>query len=50
MRSVFIFIGVDVAVNNIKVFSVAVDMQQRVCIALLSKYKRFPTAVNNNKH
>jgi hypothetical protein len=37
MRSIAI-VGVDVAVSNIKVFSVAMKMQQWVSIALFSSY------------
>ena len=37
----FIPVGVDVAVNNIKVFSVAMEMQQCVTFALLLSYKIF---------
>jgi hypothetical protein len=48
IRSFFI-VGVDVAVNNIKGFSVAMEMQQLVLFALLSNYKMSRSAVNN-KH
>jgi hypothetical protein len=40
-------VGVDVAVNNIKVFSVAMEIQQWVPFALLSSYKIFRPVVNN---
>jgi hypothetical protein len=38
-----------VALNNTEVFSVVVDTQQWVQLALLPIYKIFRTAVNNNK-
>jgi hypothetical protein len=47
----FLFIvAVGVAVNNIKVFSGAMEMQQWVTFALLSSYKIFRVVDNNNKH
>jgi hypothetical protein len=47
----FLFIvAVGVAVNNIKVFNVAMEMQQWVTFALLSSYKIFRVAVNSNKY
>ena len=49
MRSIAI-VGVDVAVSNIKVFSVAMKMQQWVSIALFSSYTIWRTAVNSNKY
>jgi len=49
--SLFLFIVVvGVAVNNIKVFFVAMEMQQWVTFALLSSYKIFRVAVTNNKY
>jgi hypothetical protein len=48
--SLFIVVGVDVAVNNIEVFSNATEMQQWVPCALLLSYKIFRTGVNNNKY
>jgi len=47
----FLFIvAVGVAVNGIKVFNVAMEMQQWVTFALLSSYKIFRVAVNSNKY
>jgi len=46
----FIFVSFDVAVNNIRVFDVAMEMQLWVSFPLLSSYKIFFTAVNNNKY
>ena len=47
----FLFIvAVGVAVNNVKVFSFAMEMQQWVTFALLSNYKIFRVAVNNNRY
>jgi hypothetical protein len=43
----FYVVGVNVAVNNVKVFSVAKEMQQWASFALLSSCKIFRTAVNN---
>jgi hypothetical protein len=48
-RSIFI-VGVEVAVNNKKVFSVAMEIQQRVPFALLWSCKIFRTAVNNIRY
>ena len=50
IRSLFIVVGVYVAVSNIKVFIIAMEMQQWLPFALLSKYKIFRAAVNNNKY
>jgi hypothetical protein len=48
---VFIVVGTDVVVSNIKLFIVAMEMQQWVCFAVLSsKKKKIHTAVNNNKY
>jgi hypothetical protein len=41
--------GIVVAVNDIMVFSVAMEMQQSGPVALLLSCKIFDTAVNNNK-
>jgi hypothetical protein len=41
MCSVFVVVYVDVAVNNIKTFSISVEMQQQVPFAMLSRYKVF---------
>jgi hypothetical protein len=41
-------VGTDVGVNIINIFRVAVKMQQWAPFALLSSYKMFCTAVNNN--
>ena len=47
----FLFIAaLSVVVNNIKVFSVAMEMQQWITFAFLSSYKIFRVAVNNNKY
>jgi hypothetical protein len=43
-------IDVYVAVNNIKVFIFAMEMQQCVPFALLAGYKVFGAVVNNNKY
>jgi hypothetical protein len=43
-------LAIHVTVNNIKLFSVAVGMQQWVPFALLSSYKIFHTVVNNNNN
>jgi len=45
-----LFIVVYVAVNNIKVFSIAIKMQQWVPFALLSSYKSFHTVVGNKDY
>jgi len=50
VRFLFIADGADVVVNNIKVFRVATETQQWVPSALLSSYKTFSTAVNNNRY
>jgi hypothetical protein len=47
--SLFIVVGVHAAVNNIKVFSVTVEMQQCVPFALLSGYKMFRIALDSGK-
>jgi hypothetical protein len=49
IRSLFVAVGVTVVINNIKVFSVSVEMQQWVTFALLSSYETFFAAVNNDK-
>jgi hypothetical protein len=48
IRYVFIFVGIDVAVNNIKVFSVSMEIQQLVPFAPFSSSRIFRTAVNNS--
>jgi len=48
--ALFITVGVGTDVNNKKVFSFAVGMQQCVLFALLSSCKIFRTVVINNKH
>jgi len=45
---VVFFLCVDVAVNNMKVFSVAMQMEKWIPFALLSSYEIFRTAVYNN--
>lgn len=49
IRSIFI-VGVYVPVNNIKVFSVAIEIQQLVSFALLPSYKIFCVAIINMKY
>jgi hypothetical protein len=44
MRSLSID-GIDVPVNNIQVFSIATEMQQRVSFVLLASYKIFCTNI-----
>jgi hypothetical protein len=48
----FTFIGIYsyVAVNSIRMFIYAIEMQQCVPFALLTGYKIFGAPVNNNKH
>jgi hypothetical protein len=46
---VFILADVDVAVNNIKVFSDAMQMQQQDAFALLSINSILHTFIKNNK-
>jgi len=50
IHSLFIFVGFDVAVNSIRVFGVAMEMQLWVSFPMLSSYKIFFTAVNNNEY
>ena len=45
----FYVVGANVAVNNVKVFSVANEMQQWASFAKLSRCKIFRIAVNNVK-
>jgi hypothetical protein len=47
IRCLFIVLCVDVAVNNIQVLIVAMEMQKWVPFTLSSRYKIFRTAVNN---
>jgi len=46
--SFFITVGVDVAVNNVKVFTVATKMQEWVRFARFTRYRIFHTAVVNS--
>ena len=50
LPSIFIVFGIDVAANNIKVFSVAMEMKQWVTVVLLSNCKIFRTAVHSKKY
>jgi hypothetical protein len=50
INSLFIVVSIKVDVNNINVFSVAMQMQQWVLFALLLCYQIFHTAVNSNKY
>jgi hypothetical protein len=52
IRYLFIIVGVDAAVNNINVFSVAMEKQELVPLHCCrnTKYKILLTAVNNNNH
>jgi hypothetical protein len=50
MRSLFIVVGVDVAVNSRKMFSVIMEMKQWVPFALLSSYERFRNVGNTSKY
>jgi len=45
--NIFGIVDLHVAVNNIKVFIAATEVQQWVLYALFSSYKIFRTAVNN---
>jgi len=49
IRSLFIFVDVYVAVNNINVSFVAKKMLQWIPFATLSNYKMFCTDVNDTK-
>lgn len=42
-------VGIDVAVKDIKVFGVAMEMQKWVHFVLLFSYKILHTTVNSNK-
>lgn len=46
----FIVVGVGVAASNIKLFNVAMEVQQWIPFALLLSYKIFLTAVYNNNY
>ena len=46
-KCLFVIVDLHAAVNNIKVFSVATEVQQWVLYALFLSYKIFRTAVNN---
>jgi len=50
LPSLFMVFGIDVAANNIKVFSAAMEMKQWVSFVLLSNYKIFRTAVHSSKY
>jgi hypothetical protein len=50
IRSVFVVPCVDAAVSNIKLFIVAIEMQQWVPFSLVSNYRIFLTAVDNNEY
>jgi hypothetical protein len=50
MIPIFIFSGIRVVANNIKVFGVAVKMKIWAPVPLLSIYKLFRTALKDNKH
>jgi len=47
MHSLCIVVNLQIAVNNIKLLTVAIGMQEWVTFALLLSYKIFCTAVNN---
>jgi hypothetical protein len=47
--SLFIVSNFQLAVNNTKPVSVAMETEERVLCALLSSYKIFPTVVNKKK-
>lgn len=47
---IFMVVGIYVPANNIKLFSVAIEIQQLVSFALLPSYKMFCIAVNSNKY
>jgi hypothetical protein len=46
----FIIVGVSVTVDHIKLYSVAMVVQQCVLFAPLSSHKTLRTAVNNSKY
>ena len=48
-RSLFIVVGLYVAVNNIKVFSAATETQHSFPFRMLSRYRIIRAAVHNNK-
>jgi len=50
LRSLSSVVGVEVAVNNIEAFTVAMELQQWVPIAPLPSYKIFRTTVDNRKY
>ena len=50
MPSLFIVIGVGIDVNNIKLFSVAMEIQQWISFAILSSYTVSLAAVYNNEN
>jgi hypothetical protein len=47
MRSRFIFVDTNVALNNKKPLNFAVKKQEWVCFEVLSSYRVFRAAVNN---
>ena len=47
IRPIFIVVGMDVPVNNIKMYFVAMERQHCVPFAILSSYKILPTALDN---
>jgi hypothetical protein len=49
VRSIFIVVGVDVPVNNMKMFFVALERQHCVPFAGFKSYKILRTAVDNNE-
>ena len=48
--SVFIVVGVYIAVRDMEVFSIATEMEKLVPFALFSNYRLFRTALNNNNN
>jgi hypothetical protein len=48
LRSIFIVVGVDIPLNGIKVFFVAMEWQHCVLFEILSSYKILHTALDNN--
>jgi hypothetical protein len=49
-NSIFNIVVVRVFINNIQVFGVAMNMKKWVHVSLLSSYRLFRTAVNDNKN
>jgi hypothetical protein len=50
IRFLFIVVGLHVTINDIKVFTVAMEVQKLDPFTLLSSYKIFYNAVNNIKY